>query len=45
MAYVGPTTEGKHRITIYGPKEDGSYIVEFKRAAGQTLAPPLARRR
>jgi hypothetical protein len=26
------------KITIYGPKSDGAYIVEFKTAAGETLA-------
>jgi hypothetical protein len=26
------------KITIYGPKGDGTYIVEFKTAAGETLA-------
>jgi hypothetical protein len=25
---------GKNRIMIYGPKEDGSYVVEFRAAAG-----------
>jgi hypothetical protein len=39
MAYVGPmTTEGKNRIMIYGPKDDGTYVVEFRTDAGQTLA-------
>jgi hypothetical protein len=27
-------TEGKNRIMIYGPKEDGTYVVEFRTAAG-----------
>jgi hypothetical protein len=26
------------KITIYGPKADGTYIVEFKTAAGEALA-------
>jgi hypothetical protein len=26
------------KITIYGPKGDGTYVVEFKTAAGETLA-------
>jgi len=39
MAYVGPIkTAGKNRIMIYGPKEDGTYVVEFKTAAGQAMA-------
>ena len=44
MAYVGPmTTEGKNRIMIYGPKDDGTYVVEFKTDAGQTLAISIPR--
>jgi hypothetical protein len=31
-----PMTQDK--ITIYGPKSDGAYLVEFKMAAGETLA-------
>jgi hypothetical protein len=29
------TTTGKNRIMIYGPKEDGTYIVEFRTADGE----------
>ena len=29
---------GKNRIMIYGPKADGTYLVEFKTAAGESLA-------
>jgi hypothetical protein len=29
---------GKNRIMIYGPKNDGTYIVEFKTAADEALA-------
>jgi hypothetical protein len=29
---------GKNRIMIYGPKNDGTYIIEFKMAAGEALA-------
>ena len=32
------TTAGKNRIMIYGPKPDGTYIVEFKMADGEALA-------
>ena len=32
------TTPGKNRIMIYGPKNDGTYIVEFRTAAGEALA-------
>jgi hypothetical protein len=31
-------TEGKNRIMIYGPKNDGTYTIEFKTAAGEALA-------
>jgi hypothetical protein len=29
------TATGKNRIMIYGPKNDGTYIVEFKTADGE----------
>jgi hypothetical protein len=32
------TTTGKNRIMIFGPKPDGTYVVEFKIAAGEALA-------
>jgi hypothetical protein len=32
------TTTGKNRIMIYGPKNDGTYIVEFRTAQGEALA-------
>jgi hypothetical protein len=32
------TATGKNRIMIYGPKNDGTYIVEFKTAEGEALA-------
>jgi hypothetical protein len=39
MAYVGPMkTAGQYRIMIYGPKEDGTYVVEFRTDAGQVFA-------
>jgi hypothetical protein len=37
------TTTGKNRIMIYGPKEDGTYVVEFKTAAGQAMAISIPR--
>ena len=37
------TTAGKNRIMIYGPKEDGTYVVEFKTAAGETMAISIPR--
>jgi hypothetical protein len=27
----------KNRIMIYGPKNDGTYIIEFKTAVGEAL--------
>ena len=31
LGNVGPmTTAGKYRIMIYGPKDDGTYVVEFR---------------
>jgi hypothetical protein len=29
---------GKNRIMIYGSKNDGTYVIEFKTAAGEALA-------
>jgi hypothetical protein len=29
---------GRNRIMIYGPKPDGTYIIEFKTADGESLA-------
>ena len=29
---------GQNRIMIYGPKDDGTYIVEFRTAGGAALA-------
>jgi hypothetical protein len=28
----------KNRIMIYGPKDDGTYVVEFSTAEGESLA-------
>jgi hypothetical protein len=35
---VAPPEGGRNRIMIYGPKRDGTYIVEFKTADGEALA-------
>jgi len=32
------TPDGKNRIMIFGPKNDGTYVVEFKTASGDALA-------
>ena len=37
------TTEGKNRTMIYGPKDDGTYVVEFKTAGGEALAISIPR--
>jgi hypothetical protein len=29
---------GKNRVMIYGPKGDGTYVIEFRTAAGEALA-------
>jgi hypothetical protein len=37
------TTTGKNRIMIFGPKADGTYLVEFRTAAGEALAISIPR--
>jgi len=37
------TATGKSRIMIFGSKYDGSYVVEFRTAAGDTLAITIPR--
>ena len=34
---------GKNRIMIYGPKDDGTYVVEFRTAEGEVLAISIPR--
>ena len=34
---------GKNRIMIYGPRNDGTYVVEFRTAAGEALAISISR--
>ena len=34
---------GKNRIMIYGPKTDGTYVVEFRTAEGAVLAISIPR--
>jgi hypothetical protein len=36
--HMSPSPVGKNRIMIFGPKEDGTYVVEFRTAKGETLA-------
>jgi hypothetical protein len=37
------TTTGKNRIMIFGPKTDGTYVVEFRTAEGEALAISIPR--
>jgi len=37
------TTTGKNRIMIFGPKTDGTYVVEFRTVAGEVLAISIPR--
>jgi hypothetical protein len=37
------TEAGKNRIMIFGPKTDGTYVIEFGTAAGETLAISIPR--
>jgi hypothetical protein len=37
------TTTGKNQIMIFGPKTDGTYVVEFRTAAGEALAISIPR--
>jgi hypothetical protein len=34
---------GRNRIMIFGPKTDGTYVVEFRTAAGEALAISIPR--
>jgi hypothetical protein len=38
MRYAMSQIAGKNRIMIYGPKTDGTYVVEFRTADGEALA-------
>jgi hypothetical protein len=37
------TTTGKNGIMIFGPKDDGTYVGEFRTAAGEALAISIPR--
>src|SRR5258708_1468216 len=37
-AMRGAPASGQNRVMIYGPKNDGTYIVEFRTADGEALA-------
>ena len=36
-------TEGKNRIMIYDPENDGTYVVEFRTAEGEALTISIPR--
>jgi hypothetical protein len=36
-------TSKHNRVMIYGPKTDGTYLVEFRTAAGESLAISIPR--
>ena len=35
--------EQRNRIMIFGPKSDGTYVIEFRTAAGEALAISIPR--
>jgi hypothetical protein len=37
------TPDGKNRIMIFGPKNDGTYVVEFRTSEGDVLAISIPR--
>jgi hypothetical protein len=37
------TTTKHNRVMIYGPKDDGTYVVEFRTADGEALAISIPR--
>jgi hypothetical protein len=37
------TPTGKNRIMIFGPKDDGTYVAEFRTAEGEALAISIPR--
>jgi hypothetical protein len=37
------TNTGKNRIMIFGPKTDGTYVVEFRTAEGESSAISIPR--
>src|SRR5262249_49946157 len=40
---VAVTATGKNRIMIFGPKDDGTYVVEFRTSDGRALATSIPR--
>ena len=40
---MSPAAGGKNRIMIFGPKDDGTYVIEFRTTAGKALAISIPR--
>jgi hypothetical protein len=40
LVVVARVMTGKNRIMIYGPKDDGAYVVEFRTADGDVPSQP-----
>jgi hypothetical protein len=43
MGQKETATTNKNRIMIYGPKTDGTYVIEFRTTAGEALAISIPR--
>jgi hypothetical protein len=43
LVVVAWVMTGKNRIMIYGPKDDGTYVVEFRTAEGDVLSISIPR--
>jgi hypothetical protein len=43
MGQKETAVSSKNRIMIYGPKDDGTYVVEFGTAGGEALAISIPR--
>ena len=43
MGQKETAVSGKNRIMIFGPKTDGTYVVEFRTAVGEALAISIPR--
>jgi hypothetical protein len=44
-AYSRSTPMAQDKVTIYGPKDDGTYVVEFRTAQGDALTISIPRTR
>jgi hypothetical protein len=43
MGQKETAVSSKNRIMIFGPKDDGTYVVEFRTAGGEALAISIPR--